>query len=43
MVDCHIHMVLDGEYWRSAIARHALGPDVPWIRNVLEQYQKGRR
>lgn len=40
MVDCHIHMVLDGEYWRSAIARHALGPDVPWIRNVLEQYQK---
>ena len=40
MVDCHIHMVLDGEYWRSAIARHALEPDVPWIRNVLEQYQK---
>jgi len=40
MVDCHIHMVLDGEYWKAAIARHAQGPDVPWIRGVLEQYRK---
>ena len=40
MVDCHIHMVLDGEYWKAAIARHAQGPDVPWIRAVLEQYRQ---
>lgn len=40
MVDCHIHMVLDGEYWRSAIARHAQGPDIPWIRAVLARYRE---
>ena len=40
MVDCHIHMVLDGEYWRDALARHAQGPDVPWIREILEQYRQ---
>jgi imidazolonepropionase-like amidohydrolase len=40
MVDCHIHMVLDGEYWKAAIARHAQGPDVAWIREVLEQYRQ---
>ena len=40
MVDCHIHMVLDGEFWKNAIARHAQGPDVPWIRGILEQYRK---
>ena len=40
MVDCHIHMVLDGEYWKAAIARHTQRPDVPWIRGVLEQYRK---
>ena len=39
MVDCHIHMVLDGEYWKSAIARHAEGADIPWIRQVLAQYR----
>ena len=40
MVDCHIHMVLDGEYWKAAIARHGMGPDVAWIRSVLEQYRQ---
>ena len=40
MVDCHIHMVLDGEYWRDALTRHAQGPDVPWIRGILEQYRQ---
>ena len=39
MVDCHMHMILDGEYWRSAIDRHRNGPDIPWIRKVLETYQ----
>ncbi len=39
MVDCHIHMVLDGQYWKSAIARHAELVDIPWIRTVLETYR----
>lgn len=37
--DCHIHMVLDGMDWKKAIARHCGGPDIPWIRRVLAQYQ----
>ena len=39
MVDCHMHMVLDGRYWKSAIARHSEKPDIPWIRQVLETYR----
>ena len=38
MTDCHMHMILDGEYWRDAIARHAQGPDIPWIRRILQTY-----
>ena len=38
--DCHMHMILDGDYWRDAIARHAAGPDESWIRSKLEIYQK---
>ena len=38
-VDCHMHMVLDGVEWRSAIGRHANGPDIPWIRSVLQTYR----
>lgn len=37
--DCHIHMVLDGENWKAAIARHKAGPDVDFIRKTLETYQ----
>ncbi len=37
--DCHIHMVLDGVDWKNAIARHKNGPDLPWIRAVLQRYQ----
>ncbi|MBE6960171.1 MAG: Xaa-Pro dipeptidase [Ruminococcaceae bacterium] len=37
--DCHMHMILDGQYWKSAIARHSSGPDIPWIRQVLSQYK----
>lgn len=37
--DCHIHMVLDGEDWRSAIRRHKTRPDEGFIRQVLAQYQ----
>ena len=37
--DCHIHMVLDGQDWRNAIARHKNGPDLRFIRSALAQYQ----
>ena len=36
--DCHIHMVLDGSDWRSAIDRHRNGPDREWIRARLREY-----
>ena len=38
--DCHMHMILDGYEWRSAIARHRERPDEAFIRQVLETYQK---
>ena len=37
--DCHMHMILDGVFWRDAIARHAATPDIPWIRRVLATYE----
>ena len=40
MVDCHIHMILDGDWWKTAIARHSSGPDILWIRSILAAYQK---
>ena len=40
MVDCHMHMVLDGVYWKDAMARHANAPDGQWIRSVLETYRE---
>jgi len=40
MVDCHIHMVLDGVNWRAALARHAEGVVVSWVRTVLKTYQE---
>lgn len=40
MVDCHMHMILDGFEWRSAIRRHAEKPDEAWIRRILETYQQ---
>ena len=38
--DCHMHMVLDGVDWRTAIARHREKPDDGFIRGALEAYQK---
>lgn len=38
--DCHMHMILDGYDWRSAIARHAQRPDDGFIRTVLSHYQQ---
>ncbi len=40
MVDCHIHMVLDAQYWKSAIARHSEQVNIPWIQSVLETYRE---
>ncbi len=37
--DCHMHMILDGENWKSAIARHSSGPDLSFIRAVLSRYR----
>ncbi len=37
--DCHMHMILDGDYWKDAIRRHKNGPDLDWIRGVLAGYQ----
>ena len=37
--DCHIHMVLDGADWKSAIAAHRNGPDESLIRARLARYQ----
>ncbi|MDO5399407.1 MAG: amidohydrolase family protein [Eubacteriales bacterium] len=39
MVDCHVHMVLDGQDWRRAIDRHRAGPEEGWIRARLSEYQ----
>lgn len=38
--DCHIHMVLDGIDWRSAIARHKRAPNMEFIRQTLETYRR---
>ena len=38
--DCHMHMILDGYEWKSAIARHSTRTDDTWIRKQLEVYQK---
>jgi len=38
--DCHVHMILDGLEWRSAIGRHANAPEENWIREILSRYQQ---
>ena len=38
--DCHMHMILDGYEWKTAIARHKKEPDEAFIRQVLSAYQK---
>ncbi len=39
--DCHMHMVLDGVYYRDAIARHRDGADEAAVRAVLAAYRDG--
>lgn len=36
--DCHMHMVLDGVEWRSAMGRHREQVQDDWIRSVLQAY-----
>ena len=38
--DCHMHMILDGIEWKSAIKRHENGPDMAFIRQVLGRYRE---
>ena len=40
MVDCHMHMVLDGRNWKEAIARHRELPREGFIRQVLGAYRE---
>ena len=37
--DCHMHMILDGFEWKSAIARHAEKPDDGFIHTILSRYR----
>lgn len=39
MVDCHVHMVLDGLYWKDAIDRHKELPREDYIQKVLCIYR----
>ena len=37
--DCHIHMLLDGVFWKTAIERHAQKPEDGFIRQALTRYR----
>lgn len=37
--DCHMHMVLDGVYWKAAMARHVPKPDDAFIHRILQTYR----
>lgn len=39
MVDCHMHMVLDGIDWKSALRRHSENVDIAFVRRVLSVYR----
>lgn len=36
--DCHIHMVLDGVYYKDAIARHRPEVEESWVQKTLARY-----
>lgn len=38
--DCHMHMVLDGVEWKSAIRRHSEKVEEGFVRNALKTYQQ---
>ncbi len=37
--DCHIHMILDGVYYKDAMAIHKERPNLDWIHKTLSHYQ----
>ena len=37
--DNHVHMVLDGVYYKDAIARHRTGGNEPFVRETLSKYR----
>ena len=37
--DCHMHMIVDGHYWRDSTLRHAQAPDIAYIRGILQTYK----
>lgn len=37
--DCHMHMLLDAENWRNAIARHSQTPNLPFVKKTLQHYR----
>lgn len=37
--DCHIHMILDGIYYKDAIGHHRDHPDEALVRETLERYR----
>lgn len=39
LVDCHMHMILDGGWWRDAIARHAVRIDETAVRKELAAWR----
>ena len=40
MVDCHMHIILDGVEWKAAIGRHSEKVDEAWIRGILGRYRE---
>ena len=40
MVDCHMHAVLDGANWKTALARHQKQVDTAWVRSILSAWQR---
>ena len=40
MVDCHMHMVLDGVDWKRAIGRHREAVDREFVRKTLAGYRE---
>ena len=38
--DCHMHMVLDGVEWKSAIRRHTEAVDTGFVRDALKIYRE---
>ncbi len=42
MIDCHMHMLLDGVDWKAAIGRHCAGVDKDYVQKTVAMYaEKG--